>query len=85
MSARSAYPNATIYLIGSMSAAQAEQVARDTGRDIVHDQKSGNFSLEQKREKAIAYLRERNLYVLDKGARKPSWGNGHLPDGGAAA
>lgn len=23
---------------------------------------------------AIAYLRERNLYVLDKGARKPKWG-----------
>lgn len=23
---------------------------------------------------AIGYLRSRNLYVLDKGAQKPSWG-----------
>ena len=29
---------------------------------------------QDKLAKAIAWLRSRNLYVLDKGSRKPSWG-----------
>jgi len=33
-------------------------------------------TMQAKREKAIAYLRSRNLYVLDKGSKKPTWGNG---------
>ena len=29
---------------------------------------------DDKLAKAIAYLRSRNLYVLDKGSKQPSWG-----------
>lgn len=32
------------------------------------------MSMEQRRQQAIAYLRERNIYVLDKGTPKPNWG-----------
>lgn len=31
-------------------------------------------SREDKLAAAIGYLRSRNLYVLDRGAQKPSWG-----------
>ena len=30
-------------------------------------------TLEEKRQAAIAWLRERGLYILDRGSKKPSW------------
>ena len=61
-----------IYAHPSITAAQAEQVASDAGMELSRTA-CGNFSLEQKRERAIAYLRSRNIYVLDQGARAPNW------------
>lgn len=79
MSARAAYPNAQIFAHPAMSGAQLEQVCKDNGLEYTREP-TGNFSLEQKREKAIAYLRSRGKYVLDMGSKKPSWGNGTPPD-----
>jgi len=33
-------------------------------------------TMQQKLEKAINYLRERGIYVLDQGSPKPKWGHG---------
>ena len=33
----------------------------------------------EKLAKAILYLRSRNLYVLDKGSKKPGWGTPGAP------
>lgn len=38
------------------------------------DRPLANLSRAEKLAKAIAYLRERNLYVLDRGTRAPKWG-----------
>jgi hypothetical protein len=37
----------------------------------------GPLTIAEKRAKAIAYLRKQGIYVLDRGARKPKWGNGN--------
>ena len=42
----------------------------------IHTHIEAGSTLEQKRAEAIAYLRARNIYVIDKGAKKPNWGNG---------
>ena len=68
--------NALILAHPSMSAVEATQVARETGLDLVHNAKTGNYRLEQKRKDAISYLRERNLYILDQGSTAPPWGTG---------
>jgi hypothetical protein len=32
------------------------------------------LSMAEKRAAAIAYLKQRNLYVLQQGSKRPSWG-----------
>jgi hypothetical protein len=41
--------------------------------DRAPDKPLAKLSLEEKRLRAIAWLRDRNIYVLDKGARAPRW------------
>ena len=45
---RPAYPNALILAHPAMSAAEAIQVARDTGMDLAHNPETGNFRLAPK-------------------------------------
>ena len=95
MSARPAYPNAMVLLHPAMSAAQAEQVARDTGMEIEHDQATGNYSLRHMQKLEEARKRFGQPFVHEPGATwKPratpvliEWmqKGGHTPTNGEAA
>lgn len=80
---RMPYPEARIFLHPALSAAQADHICRRDGLEIVQDG-CGHLSIEQKRARAIAYLRSRGLYVLDQGTPAPGWAQGHKDDPEAA-
>jgi len=73
---RPIYPNALILIHPETTAAAATQIARDVDMDLVHNPQTGNYRLEQKRADAIAYLRSRGKYILDRGTPTPAWGHG---------
>jgi len=68
MSARAPYPHALVLMHPAMSAAQAEQVARDTGREIVHDQQTGNYSLRHMQKLEEARRKFGQPFVHEPGA-----------------
>ena len=71
---------ARIFAHGAMTAEQTIDVCRKHGLELVQNAETGNFSMQQKREEAIKYLRQRGKYVLDQGSKKPLWGNGSPPE-----
>lgn len=58
----------------------AELVAFCKERGLYVQQTGVRLTIEQaeKRDKAVAYLRERNLYVIDKGTPAPAIGGGAI-------
>jgi len=78
---RMPYPEARIFLHPALTRAQVQRVCEVNGLEVIE---GGRPSLEQKRIRAIAYLRSRNLYILDRGSKVPSWAQGHKDDPEAA-
>lgn len=48
--------------------------ADSLGRSLGQDGR-GNITLEERRNAAVAYLRQRGRYILDPGTPQPGWGH----------
>lgn len=57
---------------GCATAADIQAICDSHNLQVRADPRTGALTLEQKRERAIRYLRERNLYALDRGSTPPS-------------